>query len=147
MNCKKINIDFLNFLDGNLSESAQEATKEHLAKCSDCRQKLENLKSVYTSIETEKDEFKANPFLASKVWAKLQDEHIPSATPIITMRRTTIASIAAAGIVLGITLGALFNTWVSERNSYEQINSWTQIAEEYLPNEVFSPYDNLDTNE
>ena len=147
MKCTKTNIDFLTFLDGNLSQPVQEAIKEHLATCSACRQKLDNLKAVYTSIETQKVEFRANPFLASKVWAKLQDERITSTAPIVTMRRPIIASIAAAGIVLGITMGTLFNTWISERNSYEQTNSWTQIAEEYLPNEVFSPYDNLDTNE
>ncbi|HZJ73762.1 MAG TPA: zf-HC2 domain-containing protein [Perlabentimonas sp.] len=147
MNCNKANIDFLNFLDGTLSESTQEAIKEHLATCNACKEKFENIKEIYTSIETQKDEFKENPFLAAKVWDRLQDKSKTSAAPIIAMRKSAIATLAAAGIAIGITIGTLFNTWVSERNSYEQINSWTQIAEDYLPSEMFSPYDNLEINE
>ena len=144
MSCNKTNIEFLNYLDGRLSIQKQEAIAEHLATCSACRKTLENLKEIYASIEIEKDEFTENPFLAAKIWNKLQNK---PETPIIRMRKSAIASIAAVGIILGITIGTLFNTWISERNRYEQINSWTQIAEDYLPSEVFSPYDNLEINE
>lgn len=146
MNCKKANKNLLSFLDENLSEPTQKAIKQHLTTCNACTQKLEDLKSIYTSIETEKNEFSPNPFLASVVWAKMQNKSNNHTAPVISMRKSMFVTLAAAGIALGITIGTLFNTWVSERNSYESSNNWTQIAEDYLPNEVFSPYDNLDTN-
>jgi anti-sigma factor RsiW len=144
MKCKESNINLLSYLDGELDREKHDRLEQHLASCEQCQKALENVKHIYTGIEQEKEEYQPNPYLAAKVWDALHSKKSIN-VPIIPLRRTTIVTIAAAGIAFGIAIGSLFSASLSNADGNTQ-NQWSQLADEYFPSDVFSPYENLDDN-
>ena len=142
MSCKNKNINLIGYLDGELTPEQKQKVESHLASCQDCQNLLYTLKQTYGIIEQEKEQYQANPYLANKIWNKLQDNSNRVAAPIIPLRRTAIASIAAAGIAFGIAIGSLLNSSLTNVNDASS-NEWTQLADEYFPSDVFSPYEDL----
>lgn len=145
MKCKKSNINLLSYLDGELDQEQQKRFEQHLTSCEQCQKALENLKQIYTGIEQEKEEYQPNPYLAVKVWDKLQTSNKSAKVPVIPLRRSTIVTIAAAGIAFGIAIGSLFSASLPNAQANAQ-DQWTQLADDYFPSDVFSPYENLDDN-
>src|SRR5690554_2707632 len=113
MKCKEANINLLSYLDGELNTEQQSRVEQHLASCEQCQVALENLKQIYIDIKGEKEQYQPNPYLATKVWCRLQTGNQSVKVPVIPMRRSAIATLAAAGIALGIAIGTLFNTSVA----------------------------------
>ncbi|NHB67256.1 anti-sigma factor family protein [Perlabentimonas gracilis] len=145
MKCKEANINLLSYLDGELNTEQQSRVEQHLASCEQCQVALENLKQIYIDIKGEKEQYQPNPYLATKVWNRLQTSNQSVKVPVIPMRRSAIATLAAAGIAFGIAIGTLFNASVADTNGNNQ-DQWTQLADEYFPSDVFSPYEILDDN-
>ncbi|MDX9771136.1 MAG: zf-HC2 domain-containing protein [Tenuifilaceae bacterium] len=145
MKCKEANINLLSYLDGELNTEQQSRVEQHLASCEQCQVALENLKQIYIDIKGEKEQYQPNPYLATKVWNRLQTSNQSVKVPVIPMRRSAIAILAAAGIAFGIAIGTLFNASVADTNGNNQ-DQWTQLADEYFPSDVFSPYEILDDN-
>ena len=147
MNCKEVNKNLLSFLDGDLKPEKQSRIEQHLANCERCSLALQNIKNIYSEINDEVDSLKTNPFLAQKVWNKVQANQSSSNVPVIPLKRSSIITIAAAGIALGIAIGSLLNSTVSINSNATSEQNWTQLADDYFPSEVFSPYENLPVNE
>jgi anti-sigma factor RsiW len=147
MNCKEVNNNMLSFLEGNLNQEKESKMKMHLSGCSTCEKNLAKVKSIYQIIDEDKDSVEPNPFLATKVWEKVQSQKTSIEVPIIPLKRATIIYIAAAGIAFGIVIGSLLNTTLPHSENGGQEEYWTQLADDYFPNEVFSPYEQLDTND
>ncbi|PKP38333.1 MAG: hypothetical protein CVT98_05185 [Bacteroidetes bacterium HGW-Bacteroidetes-15] len=147
MNCKEVNKNLLSFLDGDLVPATQNNIELHIANCESCQLALQKLKEVYSEIHEETNSVKPNPYLAQKVWDKVHSNEGNISVPVIPLKRSTIFTIAAAGIALGIAIGSLLNTTVSENSNTSNEQNWTQLADDYFPSEVFSPYDDLTNND
>lgn len=143
MSCKLTNNNLLNYIDGNLDTPSQQKVKEHLESCLECHEKFVHLKSIYGLIEIEKQTVIPNPFLSSRIWEKVNQVNVP----IIPLRRFTIATIAAAGLAIGIVIGSLFNTTNKFSISSTSNQTWEQLADDYFPGDSFSPYENIPQNQ
>ncbi|MFP4556994.1 MAG: anti-sigma factor family protein [Bacteroidales bacterium] len=143
MKCKKVNKNMMGLLDGTLDSNMQGQIQNHLNSCTKCYKEFNALKDIYAAIEIEKDEFKANPFMAQKIWDRIHSPQAKLSGIIIPIRRMAIASIAAAGIVFGIAIGSLLNNMLFNGGYNTTEQEWSQLADDYFPNQVFSPYDEL----
>ncbi len=143
MKCNKVNKNMIGLLDNALDSNLQGKMQGHISSCTKCEKKLEALKDFYGAIEAEKNEYKANPFMAQKVWDKIHSTQTKPTGVIIPLRRMAIASIAAAGIVFGIGIGSVLNSVLFNGDYNKQNQEWSQLADDYFPTEVFSPYEEL----
>jgi predicted anti-sigma-YlaC factor YlaD len=146
MNCKEVNKNLLSFLDGELNEAKNRSIQLHISNCKNCQEAFHQIKSLYSTIDIEKEQFEINPYLAEKVWTRLHSTGSSINTPIIPLRRLTIVSIAAAGIFLGIAIGSLFNMAFTNQTTEATEQEWSQLADDYFPNEIYTPYEELDNN-
>lgn len=147
MECKEVNRSLLSYLDGDLNPSTHNDIEQHIANCEACLLMLQKIKGVYTEINQEVDSLTPNPYLAQKVWDKVHSNQPNVSAPVIPFKRSTIITLAAAGIALGIAIGSLLNASLSVNTNVSNEQSWTQLADDYFPSEVFSPYDDLNTND
>lgn len=147
MNCKEAHKNLLSFLDGELPREKQIAIEQHLSPCKSCQEALAKLQGIYAGIDEEVKAYVPNAYLASKVWSKVNSKHELVNVPVIPMRRAHIITIAAAGIAFGIAIGSLFNASLSENVNSTSEQNWTQLADDYFPSDVFSPYEELVDNE
>jgi len=141
MNCKDYNKLFLSYLDGELHQDLVSDIKRHIEGCKSCASELEGLKRVYMIIEEEKSEFNQNPFLAAKITANIQNKDVNTSQNTFSIRYLTIASLAAAGLVIGILIGTLYYTpssTVQENSETTQV--WDQLADDYMPEVDNNPY-------
>lgn len=133
-------------MDGELNDAKNTSIHQHIEKCESCAEVFQQIKDLYSTIEIEKKQFEPNPFLAQKVWSKVHSKSSAIGSPIIPFRRLTVVSIAAAGIFLGIAIGSLFNMILPTQSKNAE-QEWSQLADDYFPSEIFTPYENLDNNE
>ena len=147
MNCKKVNKNLLSFLDGDLNPTSKNSIEQHIVACESCQLTLQNLRGIYSEINNEVDSVQLNPYIAQKVWDKLHVDHSTSIVPIIPLRRSTIITIAAAGVALGIAIGSLLNSSVNSNSNTRNEQNWTQLANDYFPSDVYSPYEDLTIND
>jgi len=141
MNCKDYNKLFLSYLDGELHPDLVSDIKRHIEGCKSCASELEGFKKVNMIIEEEKSEFEQNPFLAAKVIAKIQNKDVHTSQSNFSIKYLTIASLAAAGLVIGILIGTLYyssSTSVQENTEMAQV--WDQLADDYMPEVDNNPY-------
>lgn len=139
MKCKEANKSFINVIEGNLSPKEQMVFHSHLDQCKECAIDFEQFKAIYQIPEQEIALYKPNPFMAQRVMRALADDE----TPITEKPRYSITvpfaiSMAAAGIVLGLTIGTLLNSFTQ---SYSGGDTYEQLAEEFFPSNLFSPYE------
>jgi len=146
MDCKDVNKMLYSFLDGELGEAMHRKVQQHITTCEQCIETISYLREVNSVIEAEKVSLKQNPYFAKKVANRIQSESSHIATPVIPLRRFTIASIAAAGILLGVLLGSMVSTYINTKPSAGLDSHWTQLADDYFPNELYSPYDEFNGN-
>lgn len=144
MNCKKTNTNFIDAIEKTLSNDEQEAFEQHIASCQTCSKSFQKVKEVYQSINAEVEEYAPNPLLAQKIWDRLSSKQNAEST-IIPFTSRAVGSLAAAGIALGIVIGTLLNTSSATVSPNEE--QWTQLAEDYFPSDMFSPYDELQHND
>ncbi|HCY00165.1 MAG TPA: hypothetical protein DG754_08505 [Bacteroidales bacterium] len=146
MKCKEINNSFIYAIEKSLSSNEQSAFEKHLISCKSCSKSYQRFRNVYQSINTEVEEFTPNPFLAQKVWEKATANTNSIRTLIVPLQRSAIVSIAAAGVALGIVMGTLLST-----SSQSTINTnseyYLQLAEDYFPSNLYSPYEELENND
>jgi anti-sigma factor RsiW len=147
MNCKEVNKNLISFLEGELNDAEQNSLQEHLNACSDCKKNLIQLEKIYSTIEIEKMEFNANPFMAQKIWDNMQSSESTFNAPVIPMRRSTIITIAAAGIAFGVAIGSLLNSTIFIQPNNTSEESWSQLADDYFPSDIYSPYEELNNND
>ena len=145
MNCKKANTNYIDAIEKTLSHDEQKAFEQHITSCQTCSKSFQKVKEVYQSINAEVEEYAPNPFLAQKIWDRLSSKQNAEST-IIPFTRRAVVSLAAAGIALGIVIGTLFNTSSSSTVSPND-EQWTQLAEDYFPSDMFSPYEELKHND
>ncbi len=142
MNCKTVNTNLSSFIEGNLPFEAKQEIAIHLNSCSQCKYKLQVLKSVLEEVEIEKNELNANPFLAQKIWSMAE----PMVAPIIPLRTKTIVTIAAAGLAIGLIIGSVTN-YFNTNSIQSSDQTWEQLAEDYFHSDNLSPYDNFTNNQ
>lgn len=146
MKCKEINNSFIYAIEKSLSSDEQSAFEKHLISCNSCSKSYQRFRNVYQSINTEVEEFTPNPFLAQKIWEKATAKTNTIKTPIVPFRRSAIVSIAAAGVALGIVLGTLLNS-SSQSTVNAKSEYYLQLAEDYFPSNLYSPYEELENND
>lgn len=146
MKCKEANNNFINAIEKSLNTGEQSAFEMHLISCKSCSKSFRRFRNVYQSINTEVEEFTPNPFLAQKVWEKATANSNAIKVPIVPFPRSAIVSIAAAGIALGIVIGTLLSTssqsTISTKSEY-----YLQLADDYFPSNLYSPYEELENND
>lgn len=146
MKCKEINNSFIYAIEKSLSSDEQSAFEKHLISCNSCSKSYQRFRNVYQSINAEVEEFTPNPFLAQKTWEKATANTNVTRTPVVPFRRSAIVSIAAAGVALGIVIGTLLNSpsdsVINTKSEYYQ-----QLAEDYFPSNIYSPYEELEDND
>jgi len=125
----------------------QIAMVQHLGSCQSCQEALGKLQGIYAVIDEEVKAFEPNPYLAAKTWGKIHTKQETVNIPVIPLRRAHIITIAAAGIAFGIAIGTLLNASFSEDMNSPSEQSWTQLADDYFPSDVFSPYEELVDND
>lgn len=146
MNCKDYQKQIISYLDGNLYQDKATELTEHLKRCVRCSKAYNGLSSMYKVIEVEKKDFNHDPFMSARVLAKIGHKEANSTESRISLRYITIASLAAAGIVIGILIGSIYSTSNSIDISSSQ--GWEQLADEYMPATDNNPYSLvLSTNE
>lgn len=133
-------------MEGLLPAVKQQKLDEHLKSCSKCAQMYSQMEVIYGSIQNEVDNFTVSPNFSQQVMSKIERMEGHKELPkTVKLRPSTAISIAAAGIALGITIGTLMDSLAD----YQGLNSeiaQEQMAEEYFPTDLFSPYDELDNN-
>lgn len=142
MRCKEVNRSFINAIEGNLSQKEQSAFDSHLSQCKECAVDFEQFKAIYQIPEQEIALYKPNPFMAQRVMQALK--HNDTAIAVKTRPSIPVSfafSMAAAGIALGLTIGVLLNSFTQ---SYSSGDTYEQLAEEFFPNNLFSPYELFD---
>ncbi len=149
MNCLAIQKQILSHLDGELHGEMAYDFEQHIKNCITCQKEVDRLKIVNHIIDSEKEEFNIDPFMSTRILAKLSKNKVSATKQIITMRYLAISSLAAAGLMIGIIIGTLFSTVnaSSEISSTEQ--EWEQLADEYMPEVDNNPYNivAISTNE
>lgn len=147
MSCKIFETKLLSYLDGEVDSTLRAKLETHLSSCRKCQEKLYLLQRVYSIIDNEKQNIQTNPFLNSKVWENLKQENEKLNIPIIPLRKFALTTIAAAGLAIGLVIGSMISTTNNQMASSSSETEWDQLADEYFPNETFSPYEQLPTNE
>jgi len=137
MNCKNYQKQIISYLDGEPHEVMANALIEHLKGCQSCKNVYSSLSKVYSIVDSEKSEFKADPFMSARVLAKIENKNAKYTIREVSLRYLTIAGLAAAGIAFGILIGSLYSS-----SSYPQTSTqeWDQLAEEYMPDIENNPY-------
>lgn len=144
MNCKDYKKHILSYLDGELHQDLAIDFRSHINNCDSCKLEIERLRLAYNLIDTEKSEFKSDPFMSTRVLAKINKTNLSYTTNKYSLRYLTIASLAAAGIAFGILIGTLYSTSTPESTSINQ--EWDQLADEYMPEVENNPYNLVTTN-
>jgi anti-sigma factor RsiW len=145
MKCKEVNSNFINAVEKSLGTEEQSAFEMHLISCKSCSKSYQRFRNVYQSINTEVEEFTPNPFLAQKVWEKATAITNTVKTPIVPFRRSAIVSIAAAGVAMGIVIGTLLSS-SSQSTVNTKSEYYLQLADDYFPSNLYSPYEELENN-
>jgi len=138
MNCKKYQKQILSFLDGELHQDMANELSNHIKECKTCSDVLVKLANANTIIASEKSEFKADPFMAARVLAKVKNKEVDYSSKVVSLRYYTVASLAAAGIAIGILIGTLYSTNSTIQTPATQV--WDQLADEYMPEVENNPY-------
>lgn len=146
MNCKNYQKQIYKYLDGELPPDAAMQFELHIKSCKACELTLANLQAVNKLIEDEKNEFKPNPFITSRVISKLSNEESFSAEPRYTLRYLTIATLAAAGIAIGIMIGSLFASKTTLLENSSSSLAVDQLADEFMPEGDNNPYNYVVTD-
>jgi anti-sigma factor RsiW len=146
MKCKDVNRMLYSFLDGELNEDMHRKVQQHVSTCTKCIETISHLREINSVIEAEKASVELNTFFAQKVVDRLQSKSNQASAPIIPLRRITVVSIAAAGIFLGVLIGSMANAYLISKPSDGFDYQWSQLADDYFPNEPYSPYDELSDN-
>ena len=139
MSCKDYKKQIVSYLDGELPQDLADMLNQHIKGCKSCSNALENLKNAYNTIESEKSEYIMNEFMSAKVLAKIKSNKLNYSANSVSLRYYAIASLAAAGIAIGIFIGSLYSTSNSAQVSTNQ--EWDQLAEEYMPEINNNPYE------
>lgn len=139
MNCNDFNTGIITYLEGQLPAESIRQFELHMNSCTECSQRFSILQSTWEQISAEKNELQPNPYLAQRVWARVQ----PLSAPVIPFRLKTIATLVAAGLALGIAIGSL----AESANFNQTETTWEQLAEDYFPSESLSPFDNVTNNQ
>lgn len=145
MSCKKYKKQIISYLDGELHQDMATEFEAHLNSCESCRIELERFQMIDQLIETEKSEFKADAFMSARVLAKINNKAAMSSTVGISLRYLTLATLAAAGIAVGILIGTLYTSSSTTTDSSTTVQAWDQLADEYMPETDNNPY-NIVTN-
>jgi len=146
MNCNDYQKQIISYLDGELHQDLANDFENHLTGCNSCKIESEKLKMVYNLIDTEKLEFKTDPFMSARVLAKIEYKKSKYSESKISLRYITITSLAAAGIAIGIIIGSIYTS----NNSIDILSAqeWEQLADEYMPETDNNPYSlEISTNE
>jgi len=143
MNCKEYQKQIIAYLDGELQQDLANELNKHISGCKKCNDALTSLKNTYRIIELEKSEFKTDAIMSARVLAKIKNQEADYSTGRLSLRYISIASLAAAGIALGILIGNLYSTNSSSTTSSQ---AWDQLADEYMPVVENNPYNLIITD-
>lgn len=143
MKCKDIHKNFTQALEQSLLENQKAAFEEHLEHCKSCSDAFKRFKSIYEIPSIEIGQYAPNPFMSQKVMQKVEQLSTqPKEPPRVALSRSIALSLAIAGIALGIVVGTLLSTATLTQNPNE--DAFEQLAEEYFPSNLFSPYELID---
>ncbi len=145
MNCNNYKKHILSYLDGELHQDWSNDFEKHLTGCDSCKFEVEKLKMAYKLIDAEKSEFKTDPFMSTRVLATLNKTDISTSSSRYPFQYLTIASLAAAGIAIGILIGSLYSTNTSIPETTKVNQEWDQLADEYMPEVENNPYNTMVT--
>ena len=140
MSCNKYKKQIISYLDGELHQDMASEFEAHLNSCESCKIELGRLKMINQLIEDEKSEFKADAFMSTRVLAKINNKEASSSTVGFSLRYLTLATLAAAGIAVGIFIGTLYSSSSTTTDNSTTVQVWDQLADEYMPETDNNPY-------
>jgi anti-sigma factor RsiW len=104
MNCTKVNMNVIGYLEGTLGEPERSQMAEHLASCKSCHDYLDFVSATIGQIDSEK-EIKAGDSFLKDILIKV--EAGPQIKTISLRRRFLYSVSAAAAIFFAIVTGQL----------------------------------------
>lgn len=143
MNCKMYQKHILSYLDGELHQKMANELNSHIQECKNCSDALAMLTKANSIIASEKSEFKADAFMAARILAKIKNKEVEYSSKAVSLRYYTVASLAAAGIAIGVLIGTLYSTNSPIQTPTAQ--EWDQLADEYMPEVENNPYNMVTT--
>ena len=136
MNCKYIENNIIDYLEGKVSEEEQNKIEEHLIKCGKCRMLVKEVSSVWNYVvSSAKSEL--SPYFWTKLQRKILEYERPKIwnifeNPLKYLKPVAFGLIFIAGIFFGYKLG---DSYVSkEMSSY---------LEEFDENVYFEIFDDI----
>ncbi len=143
MKCKEVHKNFTQSLEQSLLENQKATFEDHLKHCKSCSDAFERFKSIYKIPLNEIGQYAPNPFMAQKVIQKVEQLSTqPKGLPRVALPRSIALSLAIGGIALGIVVGTLLSTATLSQSP--NADAFEQLAEEYFPSNLFSPYELID---
>ncbi|HNS31121.1 MAG TPA: zf-HC2 domain-containing protein [Tenuifilaceae bacterium] len=141
MDCRTINDQIIQYLDRELDETRTRQFEEHIATCAYCKKAVDAWVKLNGILEVEKSEYTDNPFLAQKIWHRINTKGKVEYPSTLAIRRIVISSLAAAGIFIGVLIGTLFNNSILTSSNDVNNQPWAMVSEEYFPTEIFTPFE------
>lgn len=105
MDCKDIQHYVAAFAEGELSPEIRAAMTEHMSGCESCSRLAEGYLAIESIIASEKAK-EPNPFLATRILQKLENNNDQKSQPgILVLRRAVISLVLLAALVIGFFIG------------------------------------------
>ncbi len=146
MNCKQANRVMLADERMGQNPKTHSDLAHHLKSCAPCSMRFDALTRVFNTIRAEVNSYNPNPFFSARVWSALSEGHGERLGSYPPLRAVTLATIAAAGVVLGIAIGGFFGQLFFGSQAIPC--EWTYLAEEYFPSQTYlNPYESEVSNE
>lgn len=92
------------YLDGELDPQTNAAVERHLAGCPDCRRMLRAWSGMDDLLDLDRREI-TDPFLLTRVRARVRREMERPATLVRWLRRSLAPALTVAGLLLGFLIG------------------------------------------
>ncbi len=123
MNCRDIDRRMLHYIDRDLPHDITTGIEDHLQKCVVCNKKLDVIKRIYSSIDSDQvtDDY---PFFLTRVEAKLQKIRTVEQSPLFRVKPVALLVAIVLPLLAGIWLG-----YSAFRQDTTYINSNELIAD------------------
>ena len=105
MNCQLCQKEFEAYREGKLTPDIRNQIESHLKTCYECNE-IYRLQILADRVITEEKELHVNPFLATRVMARIENEEAAGARPAPQIFRPVLIAISmATAVFLGVTIG------------------------------------------
>ena len=148
MNCKYIEENIINYIEGRISQENRTGIEEHIIECDRCRKLMEETTAIWDSI-TSPVKSELSPFFWTRLQARIEEYEKPSKLPLLEnfikyLKPAAVGFTLLAGILFGYKIG---ETYVKKEMSIYQDeldkNVYFRVFEELPEGSIGETYANL----